>query len=156
MKIIQVNELELINTDFGEKLVWTGWRKLSVVREGENAKKKLAYWRTLNDYAVSERAKRKFRIVEAVHHVFKFTDWFMNRQEEWDCDFQYLVFANDEMLTLPRNSKLDKKSMRKQFPKRIEYEAEMSRHRGRVKYFGKDLNDLPRKVLEFLSRGYHE
>jgi hypothetical protein len=55
-------------------------------------------------------------------HVFDYTDWFMNRQEDWDCDFYCLIVDGEEVKLI--NSK-------EEYPDRIEH-GDLSRHRNHL------------------------
>ena len=71
---IHTRHLQLVNTDpqrrcyngchFKSELVWTPWELLEHVKE-DNLETRLAFWKDLNDYAVSRRgkeAKREFKV----------------------------------------------------------------------------------------------
>lgn len=77
--IVQSRDKKLVNTDsqrrcyngayFSSELVASKWMTLDYCATEENAAKKVEYWVSLNDYAVSQRglsARSEFRVVEAV------------------------------------------------------------------------------------------
>jgi len=76
MMVIQSRAKELINTDpqrrcyngchFSSELVWSPWELFEYV-EPMAVESRLAFWRSLNDYAVSfrgEGARREYRAEE--------------------------------------------------------------------------------------------
>jgi hypothetical protein len=68
-------------------------------------------------------------------HVFDYTDWFINRQEDWDCDFYYLIVDGNEVELINSNSQYWQEKMRERFPDRIEH-GDLSRHRGHLECSG--------------------
>lgn len=67
-------------------------------------------------------------------HVFKFDDWFMNRNEDWDADFYYLIITDDDhrIHLMNAGSPFLEDVMRKDHPDRIEHDCNLSRHRGHL------------------------
>lgn len=64
--------------------------------------------------------------------MFSFTDWFMNRSEDWDCDFLALVVTEDgKVETCPYNSAHDQQQAKMRYPGAVMF-GELSRHRGRL------------------------
>jgi hypothetical protein len=74
--VIMCRSRRLINTDpqrrcyngahFSSELVWTNWEELCSTNM-ERAEARLAYWRDLNDFAVSQRgeeARSEYKLVE--------------------------------------------------------------------------------------------
>jgi hypothetical protein len=55
--------------NFSDKIVWTGWEVLDRSSTRDLAECRVAFWKELNDYAVSQRgksARKEFKIVEEV------------------------------------------------------------------------------------------
>jgi hypothetical protein len=53
----------------------------------------------------------------------------MNDQEDWDCDFYYLIVDGNEIKFVNRNSIYWREKVKEAYPDRIEH-GELSRHRG--------------------------
>jgi hypothetical protein len=51
---------------FSSALQWLPWAPLELEVKEEDVKRKLAYWRSLNDYAVSQRGESAYSEFEAV------------------------------------------------------------------------------------------
>ena len=71
---IQYRTQDLVNTDpqrrcyngchFSSEFVWNGWKVLQYDVQEDKIEERLAFWRELNDYAVSQRgesAKAEFK-----------------------------------------------------------------------------------------------
>jgi hypothetical protein len=79
-------------------------------------------------------------------HIFKFDDWFMNKNEDWDADFHYLVVDGNSVELVTAGSQYWEEKMRENYPDRIEHEGSISRHRGHLECSAKTdklKNDFP-------------
>lgn len=77
---IEMRKLRLVNTDpqrrcyngchFSSELIWSSWEVLQSNVDSSKIEEKLAFWRELNDYAVSQRgnsAKCEYRMIIKNH-----------------------------------------------------------------------------------------
>jgi hypothetical protein len=49
--------------------------------------------------------------------VFNLTDWFMDRNENWDCSNLYLILLPDGRIeTMPRDNEQDREKMETKYP----------------------------------------
>lgn len=62
-------------------------------------------------------------------HVFDFTDWYMNRWGDWECDFLYLILTDDGVELMKSDSALCTIKMKEKFPNRVMH-GDISKHRG--------------------------
>lgn len=85
-------------------------------------------------------------------HVFRFEDWFEDKQENADCVFQYLIFEPSRIVFMDSYAPAHEETLRMKYPDRIIHPPMLRRSRGEVRLAQSEATELANEWPEVWER----